>query len=61
VQIARDISVQLGYVIGTPPPGTNSDKTLLTLDWRFKRNWSMEATFGDQGSSIMDFVWRYRY
>ena len=48
-------------VIGTPPPGTNSDKTLLTLDWRFKRNWSMEATFGDQGSSIMDFVWRYRY
>jgi hypothetical protein len=61
VQVARDISLQIGYVIGTPPPGTNPDKTLLTLDWRFIRNWSMEATFGDQGSSIMDFVWRYRY
>jgi translocation and assembly module TamB len=61
VQIARDISLQLGYVIGTPPPGTNPDRTLITLDWRFRRNWSMEATFGDQGSSIMDFVWRYRY
>jgi len=61
VQIARDISMQLGYVIGTPPPGTNSDKTLLTLDWRFQANWSMEATFGDQGSSIVDFVWQYRY
>jgi translocation and assembly module TamB len=61
VQIARDISIQLGYVLGTPPPGTNPDKTLITLDWRFKRNWSMEATFGDQGSSIVDFVWRYRY
>jgi translocation and assembly module TamB len=61
VQIARDISLQLGYVIGAPAPGTNPDRTLITLDWRFKRNWSMEATFGDQGSSIMDFVWRYRY
>jgi translocation and assembly module TamB len=61
VQIARDISLQIGYVLGTPPPGTNPDKTLLTVDWRFRRNWSMEATFGDQGSSIMDFVWRYRY
>jgi translocation and assembly module TamB len=61
VQIARDISLQLGYVIGAPAPGTNPDRTLITLDWRFKRNWSMEATFGDQGSSIMDFVWQYRY
>jgi translocation and assembly module TamB len=61
VRIARDISLELGYVIGTPPPGTNPDKTLVTLDWRFRRNWSMEATFGDQGSSIMDFVWQYRY
>jgi translocation and assembly module TamB len=61
VQIARDIAIQLGYVIGTPPPGTNPDKTLFTLDWRFTRKWSMDATFGDQGSSILDFVWRHRY
>jgi translocation and assembly module TamB len=61
VQIARDISLQIGYVLGTPPPGTNPDKTLVTVDWRFRRNWSMVATFGDQGSSIMDLIWQYRY
>jgi translocation and assembly module TamB len=61
VQIARDISVQVGYVLGTPSPGTNPDRTLLTLDWRFRRNWSMETTFGDQGSSIVDFLWQHRY
>jgi hypothetical protein len=48
-------------VLGAPAPGTNPDRTLFTIDWRFQRNWSMEATFGDQGSSIMDFLWRYRY
>jgi translocation and assembly module TamB len=61
VQIARDISVQVGYVIGTPPPGMNPDRTLFTIDWRFRRNWSMDATFGDRGSSMVDFVWQYRY
>jgi translocation and assembly module TamB len=61
VQIARDISVQVAYVIGTPPPGVNPDRTFFTFDWRFKRNWSMETTFGDQGSSIVDLLWQYRY
>ena len=61
VQIARDISVQIAYVIGTPPPGVNPDKTFFSFDWRFRRNWSMETTFGDQGSSIVDFLWQYRY
>ncbi|MET0592658.1 MAG: translocation/assembly module TamB domain-containing protein [Polyangiaceae bacterium] len=61
VQIARDISVQIAYVIGTPPPGMNPDRTFFTLDWRFRRNWSMETTFGDQGSSILDLLWQYRY
>jgi translocation and assembly module TamB len=61
VQIARDISMQIAYVLGTPSPGMNPDRTFLTLDWRFRRNWSMETTFGDQGSSIVDFLWQYRY
>lgn len=61
VQIARDISMQIAYVLGTPPPGMNPDRTYLTLDWRFRRNWSMETTFGDQGSSILDLLWQYRY
>ncbi len=61
MQIARDLSLEVGYVLGTPPPGTNPDRTLFTVDWRFTRKWSMDATFGDQGSSILDLLWRYRY
>jgi translocation and assembly module TamB len=61
VQIARDISIQVAYVLGTPPPGTNPDRTYVTFDWRFRRKWSMETTFGDQGTSIVDFLWQYRY
>ena len=61
VQIAKDIAVQLGYVLGTPAPGTNPDRTWVTLEYRFKRRWSMETTFGDQGSSIVDLLWQYRY
>ncbi len=61
VQIARDISVQLGWVIGTPPPGTNPDSTLLTVKWRFLRTWSLEGTRGDAGTSIIDLIWQHRY
>jgi translocation and assembly module TamB len=61
LQVARDISLQIGYIIGTPPLGTNPDKTLLTVDWRFMRKWSLEATFGNAGSSILDMVWQHRY
>jgi translocation and assembly module TamB len=61
VQIARSISLQLSYVLGTPPPGTNPDKTFATIDWRFLQRWSLQTTFGDQGSSFADVVWQYRY
>jgi len=61
VQIAKDISLQLAVVIGTPPPGTNPDTTYVTVDWRFLRQWSLETTFGDMGSSIADVVWQHRY
>jgi translocation and assembly module TamB len=61
VQIARDISLQLAVVLGTPPPGSNPDTTYVTVDWRFLRQWSLETTFGDMGSSIADVVWQHRY
>jgi translocation and assembly module TamB len=61
VRIARDISVALAHVLGVPPPGTNPDRNLATVDWRFVRNWSLQTTFGDAGSSMLDFVWQYRY
>jgi translocation and assembly module TamB len=49
VQIARDISLQVAWVLGSPPPGTNPDTTLVTLDWRFLRKWALETTVGDAG------------
>ena len=60
VQIARDISLQVAWVLGAPPP-TQPDSTLLTLDWRFLRKWSLETTIGDQGTSILNVVWQHRY
>jgi translocation and assembly module TamB len=61
VQIARDISLQLAFVLGSPPQGTNQDTTYATIDWRFHKNWSLETTFGNLGSSIADIVWQRRY
>src|SRR5262249_37194016 len=60
VRIARDVTVAVAHVIGVPPPGTNPDLNLATIDWRFTRNWSLDTTVGDQGSSMVDLVWQYR-
>ncbi len=61
LQIARDISLQVAWVLGVPPPGTNPDSTLVTLNWRFLRKWSLETTVGDAGTSILDLIWQHRY
>lgn len=61
LQIARDISIQVAWVLGVPPPGSNPDSTLFTLDWRFLRSWSLETTVGDAGTSVLDLIWQHRY
>jgi len=61
LQIARDISLQVAWVLGVPPPGTNPDTTLFTLNWRFLRQWSLQTTVGDAGTSILDLIWQHRY
>jgi autotransporter translocation and assembly factor TamB len=53
--------VQLAIVLGIPPPGTNPDSTLLTVDWRFLRKWSLASTLGDKGTTIFDVLWQKRY
>jgi hypothetical protein len=60
-QIARELSLQLAEVMGVPPPGTNPDVTLVTLDWRFAKAWSAQATVGNAGTTIWDMVYQYRY
>jgi len=60
LQITRTISLQLGYVVGTLPL-TNPDRTLVTVGWRFKRNWEMDGTYGNSGTTLLDWIWQYRY
>jgi translocation and assembly module TamB len=60
VQIARDISLQVAWMIGGTTV-TNKDTTLFTLDWRFLRKWFLETTVGDAGTSILNVVWQHRY
>jgi translocation and assembly module TamB len=60
VQIARGISVKFAHVLGTPPI-SEPDMNYATLNWRFKHNWSLETTFGDHGSAMVDAVWQRRY
>lgn len=61
VQLSRKVSARIGYKLGVPAPGDNPDRTELTIDWRFVRNWSLSAVVGDQGSTALDVVWRLRY
>jgi len=61
LQVSRSVSVAIAHVLGIPAPGSNPDKNLLRLNWRFRQNWSFETTVGDRGSSIFDLVWRKRY
>ncbi len=61
VQIARDISLQVAWVLGATAPGSRPDRTLFTLDWRFVRRWSLQTTIGDAGTSILNLVWQFRY
>ena len=61
VQLSKKVSARIGYKLGVPAPGDNPDRTELTIDWRFVRNWSLSAVVGDQGSTALDVVWRYRY
>ncbi len=52
---------QVAWVLGVPPPGTNPDSTLVTLNWRFCASGRSETTVGNAGTSILDLVWQHRY
>ena len=61
VQIAKHIWAQVAYVLGLPPPGTEPDRTWLTLAWYATAHWSFDFTVGDHGSTIVDALWERRY
>jgi translocation and assembly module TamB len=60
VQIARTVSVAFAHILGTPPL-SEPDRNLAIVEWRFKRNWSLETTVGDRGKLQTDAIWTKRY
>jgi translocation and assembly module TamB len=60
IQIARRISLAFEHILGTPPI-SEPDTNLAIVDWRFKKNWSLETTLGDRGKVAVDGVWTKRY
>jgi hypothetical protein len=60
LQLSPKLSAEISYRTRKPRFGENPDRALVTLDWRFRRNWSVATTFGAQ-SSVVDLIWQYRY
>jgi translocation and assembly module TamB len=60
VQLSPKVSLGFAHVIGTPPI-TEPDKNLASIEYRFHRNWSLETTFGDRGTALLDAIWQKRY
>jgi translocation and assembly module TamB len=61
VRLSPKVSAQVSYRTRAPLPTEKQDRMLLTLDWRFLRNWSIASTVGDKGGSSVDLIWKYRY
>jgi translocation and assembly module TamB len=61
VQLSPKVMAEISYRTKTPLPGEKPDRVMLTVDWRFLPAWSIATTLGDQGSSVMDLLWQYRY
>ncbi|MDB4935880.1 MAG: hypothetical protein JWP87_2852 [Labilithrix sp.] len=59
-QIARRISIAFEHILGTPPI-SEPDTNLAIVDWRFRKNWSLETTLGDRGKVQTDAIWTKRY
>jgi translocation and assembly module TamB len=61
LRVSNDVVARVTLQTGMPAPGELPDRTLLTLDWRFHPRWSLESTVGDEGSTLVDVLWRHRY
>lgn len=60
VQVSRDVTAEATY-ISEEASLDQSDRYLLTFDWRFARQWSLRITRGNAGTSILDVLWQHRY
>jgi hypothetical protein len=61
LRLSNEVLARVTVQTGMPAPGEPADRTLFTIDWRFKPRWSLETTVGDQGSTFLDLLWHHRY
>lgn len=55
----RRLKVQVGYAPGRTM--YQPDSTFVFLNWQFVPKWSLVATRGDKGTSIVDVLFQHRY
>jgi translocation and assembly module TamB len=59
--ISENVWVELSYKnLETSGPAEHSDAASATVDWRFKRDWSLRTEAGTIGTGL-DLLWQYRY
>lgn len=61
VRVTNDVLARITVQTGMPAPGQPPDRTLLTVDWRFKPQWSLQSTVGDEGTTLFDLLWHRQY
>jgi translocation and assembly module TamB len=60
LQLSRRISLAIAHVLGLGDPQL-PDRNFAIIEWRFRANWSLEASVGDHGSTSIDLLWQHRY
>lgn len=55
----RRLKVQVGYAPGRTY--REPDSTYVFVNWQFIPKWSLQATRGDRGTSILDILFQHRY
>jgi translocation and assembly module TamB len=61
LRVSNEVVARVTVQTGMPAPGEPADRTLFTVDWRFKPRWSLETTVGDEGSTFLDLLWHHTY
>ena len=61
VPVSENVWVELSYKnLATNSPAAHTDAASATVDWRFKRDWSLRTEAGTIGTGL-DLLWQYRY
>ncbi|HWP04908.1 MAG TPA: translocation/assembly module TamB domain-containing protein [Polyangiaceae bacterium] len=59
--VSENVWVELSYKnLESNSPAEHTDAASATVDWRFKRDWSLRTEAGTIGTGL-DLLWQYRY